>query len=219
MVSIPASLGRIVSRDGYSYQITPNDLLWLARSVHKEGGDYASTIWTYFQLQAAARRTSSLASLVLAHSQPVNPAWRADGEFCRPGGRYAAEDNCAPRLLEQRAANAVRPWEQIPVAVRDLVVRAATARLANPVPRAINFADPTVSANFLARPANAGSGIVRKAGNWYLYEARSANWPVDFVRVAHGGVSSGVAAAAGGIGLALALGLGAYMIVRWQWRS
>lgn len=216
MVSIPTSLGRIVSRDGYSYQITPDDLLWLARSVHKEGGDYASTIWTYLQLQAAARRTSSLASLIRAHSQPVNPAWRADGEFCRPGGQYANEPNCAPRLLEQRAANAVRPWEQIPVAVRDLVVRAATARLANPVPRAINFADPTVSANFLARPANAGSGIVRKAGNWYLYEARSANWPIDFVQVVHGSARSTTEVAAGGLGLALVLGVGAYLFVRWR---
>ncbi len=223
MVDIPQRLGRIVTRDGYSYQITPADVLWLARSVHKEGGSNAATIWAYFQLQASARRSASLASLVLAHSQPVNPEWRRDGIHCRPGGDYAGQDNCAPSLLEQRDANAVRPWTQIPIAVREVVARAVTGNLPNPVPRAINFADERVSRGFLSRPANAGSGVVLKAPasacpacNWYLYEARSANWPANFVQVELDGRRSSEAALAAGLGLgtlffAGAVGLGVYL--------
>jgi len=224
-VDIPQRLGRIVTREGYAYQITPADVLWLARSVHKEGGSNAATIWAYFQLQASARRSASLASLVLAHSQPVNPEWRRDGIHCRPGGDYAGQDNCAPSLLDQRDANAVRPWTQIPVAVREAVVRGVTGQLPNPVPKAINFAREDVSRSFLSRPRNAGSGVVLKAPadrcpqcNWYLYEARSANWPAGFVRVELDGQVSTEAAAglgAGAMVLALVSGYAAY---RWRAR-
>jgi hypothetical protein len=198
-MTIPSCLGRIVTRDGYAYQITPDDVLWLARSVHKEGGNHTATIWTYLQRQAAGRRSSSLASLVLAHSQPVNPRWRADGEFCRPGGEYAGSQYCTPQQLEARAANAVRPWSQIPQSVRDAVVSAVTARTPNPVPNATDFADPTVSAGFLRR--NPEARVVLRAGNWYIDERRVSS-PVEIELDGRR-----VGAAAGGVGLALAAAL------------
>lgn len=177
--------GRIETADGYSYQITPEDVIWLARSVAHEGGNRAATIWTYFQRQAALRRRSSLASLVLGHSQPVNPAWRRTGEKCRPGGPYHDTDYCAERRLAARDRAAAMTWEQIPQAIRDVITAAVTARLPNPVPKATDFADARVSRGFLSR--NPGAGIVLQDGNWYLYESRSANWPANYVRVVHEG--------------------------------
>jgi len=194
---IPSRLGRIVTANGYSYQITPEDVLWLARSVHKEGREptYASTIWAYFQRQAAYRRSASLASLVLAHSQPVNPEWRRDGRFCRSGGSSSTQPNCAPNILDQRADNAVRPWGAIPAAARTAVLQAATAALPNPVPRATNFADQAVTQNFLRR--NPDSRLISKvvssqcpACNWYIAEGISRAWPDNFVRVDFDGTVS-----------------------------
>lgn len=217
MSPIPQRLGRIVS-GSYAYQITPTDVLWLARSVHKEGGSYAATIWTYLQRQAANRRSSSLASLVLSHSQPVNPLWRRDGEKCRPGGPYAEQDNCAPRLLDERDANAVRPWEAIPEEVRAAVVAAVTARLANPVPRATDFADQAVSQSFLRR--NPGARLVLKVVasrcpgcNWYLDEGIVTS-PV-FVELdgRRAGASSNASTGFGTLLLAFAVGYGVY---RWR---
>lgn len=195
--AIPQRLGRIVTANGYSYQITPDDVLWLARSVHKEGREptYAATIWTYFQRQAAYRRSSSLASLVLGHSQPVNPDWRRDGRFCRPGGQYTTSSRCAPDTLDQRADNAIRSWGEIPTAVRTAVLEAATAVLPNPVPRATNFADQEVSQGFLGR--NPSARLVSKVVssqcprcNWYIAERVSRDWPENFVRVDFDGTVS-----------------------------
>ena len=195
--SIPQRLGRIVTANGYSYQITPDDVLWLARSVHKEGREptYAPTIWTYFQRQAAYRRSSSLASLVLAHSQPVNPEWRRDGRFCRPGGQYNTSPKCAPARLQERADNAIRSWGEIPPAVRTAVLEAVTAVLPNPVPRATDFADQEVSQGFLGR--NPSARLISKVVssqcprcNWYLAERVSRDWPENFVRIDFDGTVS-----------------------------
>lgn len=193
MSDFPSSseLGQIVSASGYRYQITPEDVLWLARSVAHEGGDHAATVWTYFQ-RIAAFRGSSLCSLVMAHSQSINPIWRRDGEKCRPGGPYYGRDECSERRLAARDRAASMPWDAIPAGIRQTVLDAAQAKLPNPVPRAIDFADPTVSSGFLRR--NPGSGIVLQAGNWYLYTARSAEWPADFVRVIYAGRTSMVSA-------------------------
>ena len=206
-MTIPSRLGRIVS-GSYAYQITPDDVLWLARSVHKEGGNPAATVWTYLQRQAAGRRSSSLASLVLAHSQPVNPKWRADGEFCRPGGEYAGSQYCTPQQLAARAENAVRPWGAIPSDIRDVVVSGVTARLSNPVPGATDFADPRVSAGFLER--NHGARTVLRAGNWYIDEGRVAV-PV-FVEL--DGRRAGASAALGTIALGVAAGYAVWRMVR-----
>lgn len=210
--------GRIETADGYSYQITPDDVLWLARSVSHEGGNRAATIWTYFQRQAALRRTSSLASLVLGHSQPVNPAWRRDGAKCRPGGPYYGRDECSERRLAARDRAATMPWEQIPAETRNLVLAAATAQLPNPVPKATDFADARVSTGFLGR--NPGAGIVLQDGNWYLYESRSARWPANYVsvrlgdRVASDGISGGGSSALFAVLLGAAAGIGFYFYRR-----
>lgn len=216
---IPQRLGRIVS-GSYAYQITPADVLWLARSVHREGGSPAATIWTYLQRQAANHRRSSLASLVLSHSQPVNPDWRRDGEKCRPGGPYAGQDNCSPRLLDERDANAVRPWEEIPQSIRDVVVAGVTARLSNPVPRATDFADQEVSQSFLRR--NPGARLVLKAVasrcprcNWYLDEGIVTS-PV-FVELDGRRAGASSSAGLGTLLLAFAVGYGVFEAAR-RWR-
>lgn len=202
---IPSNLGTIVAANGYSYRITPTDLLWLARSVQYEGGNYLATAWTYAQRQVLYRRTGSLASLVQAHSQPVNPAWRRDGEKCRPGGPYHDSDSCSEARLARRDEAASLPWSEIDERVRNLLVAWATGETRNPVPRATDFADQAVSEGFISR--NPGTVVVLRDGNWYLAETGAARWPAGFVQIAGPGA---VAAAGGGGSLLLLVGVGAW---------
>lgn len=205
MTSIPTRLGTIVALNGYRYSITPEDVLWLARSVQYEGGNYLATAWTYAQRQVLYRRTGSLASLVLGHSQPVNPKWRRDGEFCRPGGRFHGQDNCSEARLARRDEAAALPWASIREEIRSIVVNWALGQTTNPVPRATDFADAAVSENFLER--HPGSVVVLRDGNWYIAEkigTRDATrWPVGFVQIIAPGAAA-VAVTGAGVLLPLA---------------
>jgi hypothetical protein len=197
---MPTDLGAITTQDGYRYQITPTDLLWLARSVQYEGGNELATAWTYAQRQADRRRTGPLFELVQGHSQPVNPKWRRTGEFCRPGGSRASTDACSESRLARRDEAANIPWSALDDRVRTLLTNWAQGRTSNPVPRATDFADPAVSAAFLERPANAGSVVVLRDGNWYIAESRAARWPAGFVQITG---PTGMNANSGGAGLVL----------------
>jgi hypothetical protein len=184
-------LGEIVAQNGLHYQITPEDLLWLARSVQHEGGNPAATAWTYAQ-RLVLFRSSSLLRLVQAHSQPVNPIWRRTGEKCRPGGPYHGRDECAESRLAVRDRAATMPWDSIRPSIRDLLVRWAKADLENPVPRATDFANAPVSRGFISR--NPGTRTVLMDGNWYLSEGPSSApgqgsnaWPANFVTIRYNG--------------------------------
>jgi hypothetical protein len=182
---VASQLGRIRTADGWSYQITPEDALWLARSIQYEGGNKNATLWTYAQ-RLANRQGSNLASLVRAHSQPVNPIWASmSGSGC-----VAHPDRCTPSQLARRQEAASRSWDSLPSA--PTVLRWAQARTPNAVPRATDFADATVSASFMRR--NPQSRIVMRDGNWYLSEGGdsaprggSIGWPENYVTIEHEG--------------------------------
>jgi hypothetical protein len=234
-----ASLGaettgtRIVS-PSYSYDITDDDVLWLARSVNFEGGDPASTVWTYAQRMVALRWRGSLASIVQAHSQPVNPKWRRNGVCCAPDGTVAGScpsrkagtmsgtwygtDYCSEARLAKRDRNATTPFDALKDSTKRVVLAFVAAELPNPVPRAIDFADERVASGFLRR--NPGSFVVKRAGNWYVGTAQSRRWPADHVTIEaagrYAGASSDVTSPTllGTIALATAVGF-AY----WVWKK
>jgi hypothetical protein len=197
--------GRIVGPSGgsWSYQMTQRDALMLAKACLWEGGTAPdATLWTYAQ-RAYLRRIAgadALASMVEAHSQPLNPRWARTGEFCRPGGRNANSADCSEHRLARRDQAQAQTWEQLPPTVRARVVRFVEARTPNPCPRAVDFAQgkpdgtDTVT-NFLAR--NYGSRVILAAGNLYLATAASGRWPRDFVTIQAGGRVAGPAASGG----------------------
>lgn len=177
---IPPSLSKITSKNGYSYQITPDDVLWLARSVQFEAGNYAATAWTYAQRMAMAR-SRSLEAMVMAHSQPINPIWRRNGSKCRPGGPYHGRDECSESRLTARDRAAALPWSEVRPEVREVVVKFVTGQLPNPVPRAANFANAPVTQGYLSR--NPESRVILRDGNWYITERATNGWPDDFVSI------------------------------------
>lgn len=190
-----SQLGQIRSRSGRVYQITPDDILWLARSVRYEGGNHAATAWTYAQ-RLMAFDSPSLMRLVQAHSQPVNPIWRRDGEKCRPGGPYHGnQEYCSDQQLARRDEASTIPWGRLPESIRRTVLDWARGKIQNPVPRATDFANAPVSQSFLSRHPDAG--IVLREGNWYLYEGRSSRWPSDQVTITHAGNVAGPSPFAG----------------------
>lgn len=219
----PQEYGQIVASDGWSYQLTPNDILWLARSVDFEGGtNPAAVIWTYAQRLALPHVHSSyptLASLVRAHSQPVNPKWARDGEFCRPGGRYAGKPECSEAKLARRDRAQSIPWEGIDPYVRDLVMKFSRAQLSNPVPRSVEFAQGDADrgdtkTGYLGR--NPAAQVLLKAGNWFIGTAQSLLWPKEHVRVQYRGLWSDEEGSASGLVWLALIGAGIAGILVWR---
>lgn len=178
-------LGQIVARGQAPYQLTGRDLIWLARSAVFEGGDPRDVVWTEAQRFVGMRSSfATFADFIQAFSQPVNPDWRRDGFFCRPGGRYAGRKECSAAALTKRDLAASMSLTDLakkdPEAV-DIVLKFVGAGVRNPVPRATNFADEAVSAGFLAN--NPRAKVVKRAGNVYIMEPHAAAWDKNHVVV------------------------------------
>lgn len=165
------------------YQLTPQDVLWAARAAAFEGGRAADVLWTLTQRFATARaHYPTFGTFVQAFSQPINPEWRASGAFCRPGGDYAGTVHCSPERLARRQRAASTSWWAL---LRDhpeasaATLAWASGELENPVPRATNFADPTVAQRYLSRHPDAK--LLAQRGNWFIVEPHARGWHRDHV--------------------------------------
>jgi hypothetical protein len=193
-----SELGTIRSQDGWSYQITPEDMLWLARSLAYEGGDMDMTAWTYAQRMAARGRGMTLAAMVRGHSQPVNPIWESLTSGSPARGCVRNPERCTPDQIARRLEARTAPWDSLSSRVK--VLAWAQARTPNTAPRSTDFADAHVSGNFL-RQYPQSSIVARvpsgRSEQWYLTEGRdsspraSKDWPADFVTVEHEGRVAG----------------------------
>lgn len=197
----------IRTRDGWSYAITPGDMVWLGRAAYGEGANPADTIWSWMQRLALPNfRRMSLSELVQRHSQAVNPDWLDGGRFCGPGGQHAGSDACSQTRLVRRERIRASTPDEWPASVRDALAALAAGTLPNAVPRAVDFADATVARSYLERHPEARL-IAQRAGGWYIANAESLRWPERFVTIGPGlSLSSWIAIV--GLGSAAAVGLG-----------
>lgn len=164
------------------YRLNRSDVLWAARAAAFEG-DPAEVLWTLSQRYATARQHyRTFGDFVQAFSQPVNPAWRRDGSKCRPGGPFHASVHCSEDRLQRREhASSIGwwgLWRDHPEAAAT-TLQWASAQLANPVPRATNFAAPSVAQGYLSD--HPGATVLLRAGNWFLIEPWSSSWGEDHV--------------------------------------
>lgn len=189
VASPPARLGTLVAGD-YRYQLTAEDVIWLGRTLACESGGrrdvMAGVAWTYASLMTTTER-SSLASLIQAHSQPLNPIWRRDGAKCRaPDGEwydrcYTSASGrrvcpCSDAALERRERCATLRWDQLAESVRETVTAFVAGVLPNPVPRSVDFA-----AGLRGRT---GAELVREIGSTQFWSSpTSRRWPANHVRV------------------------------------
>jgi hypothetical protein len=178
-------MGATIKAGGWSYTLTESDKLWAARMCQYEGGNAADVLWTMTQAYAQAgihRRYPTFAEFIQSYSQPINPKWRRDGLFCRAGGRYAGQDNCSERRLATRDTAASLPWSGVRASIKSAVSAWFDGTLPNPVPKAVEFADSSVSQSFIDRTP--GSVVVKRAGNWYIATPSSLRWSDSFVKMA-----------------------------------
>ncbi len=193
-------MAKIQDKAGWSYQITERDKLWAARMLVGEGGgtqDPPAVLWTMTQL-LALRHGRSFTDLIRAYSQPINPRWLDDGQFCRPGGRNAGTEACSSTRIARRRRIQALSWEQIPAELRQVVERWAAGTLPNPVERAVEFADPAVTAGYVRR--HPGSQYIAQLGNHFVATADSLRWPSNFVTIGPGLPWWGWVLAAAGVG-------------------
>lgn len=207
------NLGKIIAPN-FEYQLTWDDLLWTGRMLMGESGTEIgrkAVLWTQAQ-RLVYFRGRSFKNLIQGHSQPINPKWRRDGEFCRPGGRNAGTDACSPSRLDRRDRIANTPWEQIPLPIQDLVVKWARGEVDNVVPKAVDFAVPKVGNR--SRPGGAqargfflvwddqGRPIesLEEGGNAFYglvdrpQKAGTQNWLSNHVKIQFGSIQSGESA-------------------------
>lgn len=185
--------------DGWSYTITDEDLLWMARAAEGEG-DPEYVIWSWLQRYAGGetgegnfRSYPSLTALVRAHSQPVNPKWYRDGEFCRPGGIHEHDDGCVESRLLKRDSLKNKPYEAIRANVRAAIDALRRNALPNPVPRSIDFADTAVATAYVSRNASRNGAQITytgPAGGKFITTTVSRAWPEDWVTLQGGDACS-----------------------------
>lgn len=206
-----AKYAKIRDKTGWSYQITDEDVLWAARMVEGEGGDPgkdpAAVLWAMTQLLSPAAQQekygrvafASFADLIRAYSQPINPAWDAASDpKCQEH-----PSRCSPEALRRRERFQTMRFGQTRPTTQAAVLRWAHGLLRNPVPRAVEFADPAVTAGFVRR--HPGSAYVARYGNHYVATAGSRTWPPGFVTV---GLSSYVWWIGGTAAALLVVGVG-----------
>lgn len=189
-------------------RLSSEDLLWAARMLEGEGGDHAATLYTMLQrwLFVVPREAyPTFASLLRAYSQPISPAWLAEGEKCR--GR--TDGPCHPTLTRRRAELQRKPWSEIDPEVQRVVLDFAAGKLPNPVPGAVDFASESVARSWLARVED-GYVILRR-GNWYLgrrayaHAVASPHWlRTETFAAARAGLDAGSALVAVATGLVAA---------------
>lgn len=197
----------IRTADGWRYGLSEGDLVWLGRAADAEGGDPADTIWTWLQrLTLPNFRRMTLSELVQGHSQAVSPAWMEDGTFCRPGGQYAGTDYCSPARLTRRATNRAKSPSDWRASTQQAIAALRAGRLANPVPRSVDFAAPSVADPYLERHPDARV-VARRNGGVYIAYPESLRWPDGYVQL-EGGLGLSTWLALVGVGSAAVVGLG-----------
>lgn len=188
-MAIPSTrqLATIRSEGGFEYQITRSDVLWMARMAAFEGGHAADSLWALTQRlvwfdEEKSVLYSSLGALAQDFSQPINPKWTVNGEFCVPGGKYHGTSYCTTAKFARRQEARESTLEELankdPEAVA-MTVAWSQGLLGNPVPTATNWAAPGVSERYLDR--NPEAELLTKRGNWFIIEKEARKWPENYV--------------------------------------
>jgi hypothetical protein len=136
--SLPSKdeIGYLEFDDGSKKKLTQADLLWMARAIHGETSgsateeQAAAMFWTLAQRMrwSPTFKQWSMAHLVQAFSQPVNPHWTADGSKCK--GR-SHEDECSPSRTRKRDKYRSLEWNEISPAARTIVTAFAQGKVDN----------------------------------------------------------------------------------------
>jgi len=226
--------GQLVTKDGFRYQLTDDDVLWAARMIYGEGGDdLPGVLWATAQrfagIPARRRLHPTYRGMLVLWSEPLMASRTDTGSYCLS---HLESARCTPRKMAVRELIRSLPWEApypSSVTVGDRTVRLSVDRWerakriasrwargeeSNTVPQAIDMAHTSV-----APPAS--YQVVKQAGgNVFYNNPLSRGWPADQVVLEYAGriASAGpdlsiVIPVVGVVGVAAAAGF-----AFWAWR-
>jgi hypothetical protein len=121
-----------------SIKLEFDDVLWAARGIYGEGGKQPEEftmkcyLWAIMRRCLLMRNNLSYMEMWQQFSQPINPKWRRDGKFCRPGGKYYNCPECSAERLLRRDKTASMEWTDLPQSIRDTVLTFASGYLYPP---------------------------------------------------------------------------------------
>lgn len=161
--------GTLVFEGGY-YQLTHDDLTWLAKSLKNESAEREGRIaaaWCMLQRFVARRqagRVETFSSFIRAFSQPINPIW-ADHNACRDGKGCCGSTSgaCSPDKVARRQELISTSWDELCPCVTDLVLELMTGSIPNPVEGFTDFAASS------SRACRQNETCVVVGGNRFIY--------------------------------------------------
>lgn len=134
------------------YQITQDDMLWMARSIWGEVNrnpsawaradvqrGAAAVLWAYANNYMTVGRKRQIfptfGQFIQAYSQPINPRWdQASDPKCQQNPNMCTSDRLAFRQSLRS-----KPWSTFPPELQNIVQRFVQGTLANPIGRRTDF--------------------------------------------------------------------------------
>ena len=159
----------------HEYEETDEDRSTLARAVAREGKPPQAVAFALVQRFAMLRSDwPTLANLVRAYAQPINPRWFPHGDLHLRKIRRLEGDAQAiadeRRRAENRQRYAVQPWDELPDWARRATLQAIDGD-GNPAPGAVHFA-----ASFA--PRGADEQAAKRAAHRYAAQRNMTVVPV-----------------------------------------
>ncbi len=195
-------LGYIETRPGRRRQLVWEDMKWAALMLLGEAPRNATTVEGAAVLWSMASRLDfagdrNYQGLIQRYSQPINPRWLAEGDFCRPGGRNHGQDVCSITRTNRRAQIHATTWEDINEDIQRFVLRWARGEISNPIPRGVDFAVPAVAMRggslsamgfeIVWDPQGRGPESRDRGGNCFYSNERSRAWEPERIKIVYDG--------------------------------
>jgi len=181
----------IVPWDEFTYTPSDEDLIYLATALYGETRgnhseeEWGRMCWTWFNrfMLKTNRPWPTLSSLIKNHSQPVNPKWRADGTFCKVGGKYHGKDNCSKNKLawRRKMANIIASGDlsKVPSDISDVAIDFVDGKIPEP-----ETDDGSALVDFASTPGAKKHGTQYESkGNHFLSydQVQGTNYTSSFI--------------------------------------
>lgn len=195
-----SELGTICYADGTTRRITPDDAVQMAKMIDGETWGSPTAEDGRAMLWAIAQRSGiwafpkwTLADLIRAYSQPINPKWTRTGSACKK--YYAADftgkipDSCSVKRVDRREKNIQMGWADTALGARREVLAFVAGSTPNPVPGVVGWFAPGMWRKREGNGSNARDNMLEGPtidGNVYVKLGKNPDttaWKADHVKV------------------------------------
>ena len=134
-----------VRGDSYTYPVSARDKLMLTRAVAREGKPYDAVTWALLQRFAwlyPSGAYNTLADLVEAYAQPINPKWFPNGTKHKAAVRRAKSESQREQLedrAERRQDYADATYDEIDEKYKNVVDSILSGNVTSPVLGAVHY--------------------------------------------------------------------------------